>query len=105
MKQSEKIDVIYRWILEQQNLPNMTMRLTNKIIRELVELADGEDYAGCLQIWEEMTPTESMWINHKFDTVNRKKVGEAIREARRLRGDVLKLSEKDQLREDARNAK
>ena len=84
----------------------MSKPKTTKIVNALVDCADKDDFAGCLEAWEELDQPEMAWINSQMDSVNRKKVGEAIKQGRTDRGDYdnLQTSEKDQRRVDQRAA-
>ena len=108
----DKLEYIYQVIVRMEaerlnSLEVMTKHMTTRVIRELVTLADGEDYSGCLQVWEDHCQSDQMWLNGKMDSINRKKVKLALDQAVIDRGDYddYEPTEKDQLREAARAAK
>lgn len=83
----------------------MSATKTRETIEKLVRCAEADDFAGCLEIWEELSQGQMIWINTQMDRFNKKRVGDCIAQARKNRDGAEPLSEKDQRRQDVRDGK
>ena len=94
----------------------MSAKRTRETIESLVTKAEKEDFAGCLEVWEELSQGQMIWINQKMDPFNKRRVKDAIGKAIAARdgavqpdisgaGAPVAISQKDQRRVDARAGK
>lgn len=63
----------------------MSAKKTRETIEALVKRAEADDFAGCLEVWEDLNQGQMIWINRSMDRFNKARVKDAIDKAKAAR--------------------